>query len=329
MSRPQPAITVVIPLYNKAAHIVDTIKGVLAQTYAAKEIIVVNDGSTDGGEIALANCKFRNVRIINQKNAGVSVARNNGIHAATTEYIALLDADDQWLPHYLEEIAVLIKKFPEAGMFGTGYQYQDGRDHFSTPRLHHALCPSAPGIMVHFLQMMAEGDLPLTMSNIAIRRSMFEVIGGFPVGEPMGEDQDFLFRAALAKPIAYSPKVLALYVRDSENRACITHLPQTECPFSRRLSFMADCLPLPDATQQYLKKCSAAHLLHLVRRNFVANDLAAMKNLLDDPRCALKPYHRTYWLARYWLKNLISRVANHVKKAQKSTDFETQHVSTH
>ncbi len=164
MSRPQPAITVVIPLYNKKAHIVNTVKAVLAQTYPAKEIIVVNDGSTDGGDIELANCNFRNVKIINKQNGGVSTARNCGIAAATTEYVALLDADDYWMPHFLEEISVLIKKFPEAGTFSTSYQYRLGNDRYVAPKLHYSLCPSAPALLSNFLQMMAEGDLPLTMS---------------------------------------------------------------------------------------------------------------------------------------------------------------------
>lgn len=287
---------------------------------------MVNDGSSDGGEIALANCNFRNVRIINQKNAGVSAARNCGIAAAKTEFVALLDADDQWMPHFLEEISVLIKKFPQAGVFSTNYQYKQDNERYITPKLHNDLCPSSAGIMKHFLHMMAEGDLPLTMSSIVIRHSLVNDIGGFPVGEPMGEDQDFLFRAALAKPIAYSPKVLALYVLDSENRACVKNLPAAECPFSKRLTFMAEHLPLNDDQKHYLRKCSAAHLLHLIRRNIQAGRLEVGKRLLNDERCNLKPVHKHYWLARYYVKTAINRLTSYAKATDTVNELSMSHT---
>ena len=128
----------------------------------------------------------------------------------------------------------------------------------------------------------------------------------------MGEDQDFLFRAALAKPIAYSPKVLALYVLDSENRACINNVPKVECPFSKRLMFMVNCLPLTGANKKYLKKCAAAHLLHLVRKNFESGQIEAGYNLLRDARCNLKPLHKTYWLLRYAHKILAKNTRDFI-----------------
>lgn len=301
MNRLLNAFTVVIPLYNKKAHVVDTVKAVLNQTLPPHEIIVVNDGSTDGGEVELAQCNFANVRIINKQNAGVAAARNTGIAAARTEYVALLDADDLWLPHFLEEINYLTRQFPEAGVFSTAYQYKQGNNYFD-PRLSKQHRVKRPGILKHYFAMMADGDLPLTMSSIVIRRSLFDSIGGFPVGESMGEDQDFLFRAALARPIAYSPKVLAMYVLSSDNRACIEHLPQEECNFSKRISRMADELDLSDETRRQLKKCSAAHLLHLAKRNIKAGKLDAVKSFLDDPRCKLKPCHRAYWYIRFVMR---------------------------
>lgn len=298
MSLTNPQFTVIIPLYNKSAHIIDTIQAVLRQTYSATEIIVVNDGSTDDGAERLAAENFSNVRIIHQQNAGVSAARNNGIRAANTEFIALIDADDHWLPHYLEEIADLTDKFPEAGLYSTGYQYRDDNDLYAVPRVDYNHCPRIPGLMPNFFEVMANGDLPINMSSIVIRRSLFDAIGGFPEGEPMGEDQDFLFRAALAKPIAYSPRVLSFYVRDSQNRVCVSNLPSVECPFSSRLANIAGNPLMPQALSTQMKKCSAAHLLHLVRRNVQANQISAAQKLIDDPRCALKPLQKLYWQLR-------------------------------
>lgn len=301
MNRLLNAFTVVIPLYNKKSHIVDTVKTVLNQTFPPHEIIVVNDGSTDGGEVELAQSNFANVRIINKQNAGVAAARNTGITAARTEYVALLDADDVWLPHFLEEINYLTRQFPEAGVFSTAYQYKQDNKYFN-PRLCKQHRIKSPGILKHYFAMMANGDLPLTMSSIVIRRSLFDAIGGFPVGETMGEDQDFLFRAALARPIAYSPKVLALYVLSSDNRACVEYLPQEECNFSKRITRYAEELELPFETRKHLKQCSAAHLLHLAKRNIQAGKLDRVKYFLDDPRCKLKPYHKAYWYTRYLMR---------------------------
>jgi len=302
MNRLPNAFSVVIPLYNKKAHIVDTVKAVLKQTLPPFEIIVVNDGSTDGGAEALAECNFENVRIITQTNAGVAAARNTGINASRTEFVALLDADDLWLPHFLEEVQALTRAYPEAGMFSCAYQYKLGENQFFNPALSKKYCPTRAGILRHFFAMMANGDLPLTMSSIVIRKSLFDAIGGFPVGETMGEDQDFLFRAALARPIAYSPKVLAMYVLSSDNRACIEHLPQEECNFSKRISKIADEAQLPADTRRQLKKCSAAHILHIAKRNIQAGKLDAVQGLLADPRCRLKPVHQAYWFCRYAMR---------------------------
>lgn len=102
-------ITVVIPLYNKAHTIKDTLNTVLNQTYSEYEIIIVNDGSTDNGvQIIKDNFNDKRIRIINQKNFGVSVARNRGIKEAKYNYIALLDADDNWHPDYLSIIQTLL-----------------------------------------------------------------------------------------------------------------------------------------------------------------------------------------------------------------------------
>ena len=111
-------ISVVIPLYNKAHTIVNTLNSVFRQIYQNFEIIIVNDGSTDdGATVILQHFKDDRIKIVNQKNAGVSVARNRGVEEAQGEYIAFLDGDDEWHPEYLLIMHKMIIKYPQAGLF--------------------------------------------------------------------------------------------------------------------------------------------------------------------------------------------------------------------
>ena len=289
MSQLSVQISVVIPLYNKTNHILDTLDSIFRQTKTAHEIIVVDDGSTDGGAEKVESIVGNNIRLIRQTNAGVSAARNQGIEAATSEYVALLDGDDQWEAHFLQEMELLIQQFPEAGIYSCAYQYRSSPTHYFAPKVSHRDLPKQAGLINNFFKVMGRGDLPVTMSSLVLRRSLFASLGGFPLGEPMGEDQDFLYRAALARPIAYDPKVLAFYHLDSDNRACVRHVPKTECPFSQRLGKLAQREDLSYWQKRDIETCRAAHVLHLVRRNLQVGDIRAAQNLLQNTVCSAKP----------------------------------------
>src|SRR5262245_29967240 len=103
-----PAVSVIIPAYNVASYITDTLESVFAQTYRDFETIVVNDGSTDHTESRITPFRSRIV-YLSKPNGGVHSARNAGLKAAHGRYIAFLDSDDMWLPHYLEAMLGLIE----------------------------------------------------------------------------------------------------------------------------------------------------------------------------------------------------------------------------
>jgi glycosyltransferase involved in cell wall biosynthesis len=121
MSATPPLVSVVIPAFNAAAHLGQTIASAAAQTYGTIEIIVVNDGSTDATEAIAVEFSARDsrIRVVNQSNAGVGAARNAGIRLARGQYVAPLDADDLWAPNKLERQVACIQS---AGL-GTGLVY--------------------------------------------------------------------------------------------------------------------------------------------------------------------------------------------------------------
>ena len=115
-------ISVVIPLYNKARYVVRAVNSVLSQSYNDFELIIVNDGSTDGGERLISDIKDPRLHLVNQSNAGVSAARNRGINEAAADHIAFLDADDEWKKGFLESMLNLHSKHPNAGLFASAYE---------------------------------------------------------------------------------------------------------------------------------------------------------------------------------------------------------------
>jgi glycosyltransferase involved in cell wall biosynthesis len=118
----KPFFSVVIPVYNRARVIRDAVESVLKQSFQDLEIIVVDDGSTDNSCARLAACADPRMRLVVQKNAGASAARNRGIDLARGRFVAFLDSDDTFLPHHLEVMAELVKGTQGSGTQGSGTQ---------------------------------------------------------------------------------------------------------------------------------------------------------------------------------------------------------------
>jgi glycosyltransferase involved in cell wall biosynthesis len=114
-------VSVVIPLYNKALYVERAIRSVLAQETTADEIIVVDDGSTDAGPEIIRGIAHPRIRLIVQKNAGPGAARNRGVEASTCDFVAFLDADDEWLPDFLSVMTRYFEADPALAVACCGY----------------------------------------------------------------------------------------------------------------------------------------------------------------------------------------------------------------
>ena len=170
-------ISVVIPLYNKEKNILATLQSVCAQTYTDFEVLVVDDGSTDNGAAIVANSSDTRVRLIQKENRGVCSARNRGIQEAKGEYVALLDADDQWDAHYLEEQVKMIQDFPDAAMWGINFaELSDGK---LIRRLETGLPEGYRGYVENYFQMPKRVSDLFCSSSVMIRRGVFDKVGYF------------------------------------------------------------------------------------------------------------------------------------------------------
>jgi glycosyltransferase involved in cell wall biosynthesis len=208
--------SVVIPLFDKRDYVQRAIDSVYAQSLdpaAVPEIIVVNDGSTDGGDAVAKSQADPRVRVIDQANRGVSVARNTGIAAAGQHFVALLDADDRWRPEYLSRMRDLIAAHPGGVLYGAGFTTvshgREVRRYGIRPGDVIGLPGSTAG-PVDFFRAARRGFVIHTSSTV-VPKSAALAVGGFAAGVTHGEDHLFWTQLALAGPVVLTAEVLTDY----------------------------------------------------------------------------------------------------------------------
>lgn len=214
MRNTAPLVSVVIPTYNRANLVADAINSVLAQTYPNVEVIVVDDGSSDG-TLDLLRTYGSRIRAISQSNAGPSAARNRGVMEARGELVAFLDSDDLWLPHKLAAQVNLLQQlgdeFPcclcNIKMQWRVKQSTSFEVAWLNPELAHGIwCNPADVLATRFL---------LFNQGVVIRREVLRAIGGFDESLWLLEDYELAFRLSSCGAWAFIREPLVIW-RENE-----------------------------------------------------------------------------------------------------------------
>ena len=181
-----PLVSLVIPAFNGREMIGRTIESVLAQTWPAVEVIVVDDGSTDGTAEAVARFGDR-VRYYRQENSGTAAARNLGLRHAKGEYFAVLDQDDLWVPHKLERQMPRFLEDPKIGVVYAGIEFFHMHSGEVTANYYPSDEPDVHDVL---------GHMTLALQTMVFRRSALDKIGPFDVSLGGTDDWDISIRIA-------------------------------------------------------------------------------------------------------------------------------------
>ena len=294
----KPLVSVVMPLYNKEKSVPRAINSILKQTEQNFELIVVNDGSTDHSETIVKSINTGGkLKLINQENGGASAARNRGIEEASADLIAFLDADDEWLPEFLETILDLHAQFSEAEVFGTFYYKQDKNGYLLLFKNDHIFYKNWKGIIQNYFEVACQFS-PFNSSSVAATKHILEKIGGFPLGVKVGQDVDTWTRLSVAANIAYCNKPLAIIHLGSENRSHSYHPdPSEELHQVNTLRHLLDSGAVPEQFRQSAFEYLAKNQLRFAYNFLELGNIKSAKELIRSSKGTKKYITKWYWLS--------------------------------
>ena len=287
-TRSAPSVSVVIPAYNVAPFIAETLNSVFAQTFTSFEVILVDDGSPDGEELTRALDPYLDrVRYVRQENLGAGAARNRGIREARGEFVAFLDSDDLWLPEYLEEQV----RFLREG--GYDLAYADALLFGDSPIAGKTYMQTAPSVgPVTFLSLV-RNECNLVTSGVVVRRPMLLEVGLF--NESLRNGQDFELWTRLARHgarLGYQRQVLLRYrCREGSLSGDVMNRVAREMRVYR---YIADNYDLTDA-----ERAEMSRAMELQRGNLdlATGKLSLLGGQFDEARSA---FERAYGVLGGW-----------------------------
>lgn len=309
-----PHFSVIMPLYNKAPYVRKAVESVVGQTWRDWELIVVDDGSTDGGGDIVTSIADPRIRLVRQENAGVSAARNRGVSLSTAPYTTFLDADDWWEPTFLEEMAGLIERHPDAGIYGTGYWIvKNDRKRLAPIGVEEGFAEGE----INYCQVYARTlCMPLTSITVCIPRRVFDEAGGFPLGITLGEDFLLWLRIALTHKTVLLNKPLANYNQDVDVAHRGTH--HLHPPERHMLWQLGEYEPLEKSSPAYkrlidnLRTYSLMNYLLDRRYREAARTELAKVDWSRQPAKTRRLYRWPVWLLR--LRLFVLKIGSHIKQ---------------
>jgi len=229
--------SIIIPLYNKAPYVDATIRSVLAQTEKDFEVVVVDDGSKDGGAEVVRSLTREDSRVSLHQilNGGVSRARNHGIDLARGEWVAFLDADDWHHPQYLETLRRTIQQHSEVHIAATHYHNVASTEELTSSAQAQAALNESIEIIRDLPVRWTQSSTFFT-SSVAVRTDFLRKHQPcFPPGESHGEDLDLWLRLAEESPVALHPGDLVRRLLLEDSLSAQQQSKLEEPPFLRRL----------------------------------------------------------------------------------------------
>lgn len=205
-----------IPLYQQASCVPRAGASVLSQSTPVDEIIVVDDGSTDGGGAAVLAAGGPRVAVCSGGPGGEGEARNKGVERVSSEWVAFLDADDEWRPDSIERTATVAMDYPSVvAVFGNMLVLAQGR------ALLRRAATSAQVLGDRIKALLDNGGAGMSSPGVLFRRGSLQACGGFPKGVLIGEDLDTWTRLAWSGPVGCVPDALTSYHIDAPDRATV------------------------------------------------------------------------------------------------------------
>jgi glycosyltransferase involved in cell wall biosynthesis len=214
-----PVVSVVIPTYNRAHVIGDAVASVMAQTFRQFELVVVDDGSTDGTAEILASISDPRLRAIRQANAGAAAARNAGVRAARGTLISFLDSDDLWKPDKLEREVAFLDRHPEVDSVFADLEKYDGTLFVPSfmratqrfvERLEQGVDPDGVALTQREMFLYLLEESPVMPTAFTIRRAAFDALGGFHTRWEPFEDWEFCLRYSRTRRFGYVDRIHAV-----------------------------------------------------------------------------------------------------------------------
>ncbi len=232
----EPLVSVIIPAYNAEPYLRRAIDSILVQTYPCIEIIVVNDGSTDGTIELVNSYKNQPIHLISKVNGGMSSARNTGLRAAQGEFIAYLDADDYWMPAKITSQVTLLQNHPEIGFCSTSTKVETPDGFF----VNEWSCPNIQISTLHTI-FINNSAIAGSASSILVRKSIQDKAGMFDETLTGLEDTDMWIRyAALSEYICIADTLTVILKRSQSVSRNLNNMRASAIAVYKKNRFLLD-----------------------------------------------------------------------------------------